>query len=95
MARGRSSDAVAADDYRCWYAHRGGGLILCLVVLLFLTGVYLPFWDKEGREEGEWREGGSKIVNQKDQTKISLHACYSLFRKCKLYTVKVIQPMEH
>lgn len=56
---------------------------------------FLPFRDKEGREEGEWREGGSKIVNQKDQTKISLHACYSLFRKCKLYTIIVIQPMEH
>lgn len=58
MARGRSSDAVAADDYRCWYAHRGGGLCLCLVVLLLLTGVYLPIRDKEGKEEGEWREGG-------------------------------------
>lgn len=77
MARGRSSDAVAADDYRCWYAHRGGGLILCLVVLL-LTGVYLPFWDKGGKEEGEWREGRSKILNQRDQTKTSVHACYIL-----------------
>lgn len=93
MARGRSSDAVAADDYRCWYAHRGGGLILCLVVLL-LTGVYLPFQDKEGKEEGEWREGGSKILNHRDQTKTSVHACYSYFRKCKLYTIKEVERVE-
>ena len=86
MARGRSSDAVAADDYRCWYAHRGGGLILCLVVLL-LTGVYLPF-GMEGKEEEEWREGGSKILNQGAQNKMSVHACYSYFRKCKLHTIK-------
>lgn len=93
---GRSSDAVAADDYRRWNASRGGGLILCLVVLL-LIGVHLPFQD-EGRKGGGGLEGrGSKIVNQRGSDQDNTPCMLFFFKTMlKLYIIKAhTQRVEH